>query len=519
MYNLNKIIIIFSLVVFSACSKNDKNMDANQSPNANFDKRYYNDSLPQILTDQVSANLGILVQIENPKDFINEYKYNQMLNILDRNASVIRANSEGVSKILLTNDTDIQGTIGNFILSLSIDLDETSVIKYFKTGYSEIKESMLINRELSNKIRVSLKDRQGVTLNNLAEVSEKLSFIGRQVEFAQDPSFQVLTLGEYFSITSEGASIDIKAPSRDIVIYLKGMIAARNQWHLMVDPILAEMNLKVSFQPGVFNATELLQLIANFKQNAVIFKSTLTQFSQIVLGKRWDCDYSKKVLLADYSFVGETLRAKLLELNPIPDNIEFDKILTELKESFQKKSVQLEDIVIDLPRTRASILKLQSFESLAVSQLEVKNFNKLKITKLVFQENSVDPILLVQGTHTLFLNLPTSAQAIETYLGQVALVNDFNTERFQLLEFAKKLGLTLDLQLSNYNSINTERIKSLNQWLLTGELSPELAVSLAIKELVVGVFNVETSPTQIKEVKLIINFNDFQPDRMKDILK
>ncbi len=520
MNRLSILLSAFLLTLISACSQ-----DSNKNKKMNYEKKpeqvkYYNESAPQLLTASVSSELGVLVQIDSPKDFSSEFKYNRMLQILKRNAPVIKANLGGVSKILITNSTSVRGEIGNILISLSYDLDETNVIKLFQTGVQELKDALIISKELSNKIGVSINDDVGVTPSNVSQVSEKLVNVSRQVEFFQDPTFRTLTLGNYFAVTSDGAIINIGADSTDIVTQLKEMISARNQWRIEILPLLANFGLQVTFQPGVLNAVELLKSIANLKQNLVIFKSTLTQFNQVVIGKRWDYDYANKVILADYSVTGEELRKILLDVNPVPDAIQFTQARKSLIDTLSQKGLILKDIIIDLPRTQSSLMKLQKFEADFLAYPKIANIEKLNISILNIQETSDTAITLVHGTHTLFLNLPISISTIESYLAQSVLTDAYNFEKFQLEDTVAKLNLKLDLQLKGHTALTIDRLHAVNNWLATGELSPEMISILNIKYLqIIATNDIQNYPTQLKDTYLILNMFNFQPEQMKNIIK
>jgi hypothetical protein len=476
--------------------------------------QYYSDSEIQQIAAQVSAELGITVTVSNSKDFVNEYKYRRVLNWMSKHKDEISLGLEGVEKILITTDFGIRESGGRYSVSVNMNTDEHSLVEFFQKDYKVYRDLDIVQKQLSSKIGVRVQDAIGLNTQTAATASNILLDLSKDVNFSDDASFKTLTLSDNFSLTEDGMTININAPYTAIATELKLAIDARITWKYQIAPLLQNLGLSLTYQPGVFTGAELKNVIINLKKDLITIKSLSYKFSKFYIGKRWAYDFNNATLLIDSKSNSEDLKNQLLSLNPPPSEIDLTDVKVNVKKILSDRGFTIEEVLIDLPLSNENLNLIRTFTSDIASRIELSHLKNLQVKVLHLNLNETR---FVSGTGVLLVKLPANLSEIESKLKNEYLNVQFLKAQTAIDNHAISIELDRQYRIVFTASLGTiEDLKGFNIWFLT--LTKETKVRLGIKQLIITL-DTTGNMTSFNRGILTINFYDFRPEKMSSILE
>jgi hypothetical protein len=490
--------------------------DNNPTP-ANNEPKYYTESESQQEANKVSQEIGINIDIANEKDFQNEYKYNRVLQILKRNKEVIIKNNTDLEKIYLSSEANssiyVSFTVTNkAVVQIGLNVTESELVSFFKEELKLRKKETILMAELKLAINLKIVDHIGINSDNLPAIKEKLIMLAKDVNFNQDPSFRTLEIGRSFLTTSEGLIIDINADYATILSNVKETIEMKLRASRDVAQVLAQVGVSITIQDGVFNPFELNQVLKFITDNAVLISTNSGEFKYVIIGKRWDFNLRSNTILIDYKANSESIREKLTSLNIKKDDSNYLSSAESIKKTLEVSGISLEAVIINLPKTSASMLDLKNSLTYLNTPTFISYLKSLGVK--IINLNNLES-RYVYGTKVLFIKVPLDS-TFEQKLKNDLLVNNILLLKTELRTISTTKRVTLEMEETVSTEAYLEDLKSLKLFL--AEHLDANTVS-AVKLVTIKTTSAQGSKTQFTNGTLTISFADFDPAKTAELLK
>lgn len=286
------------------------------------------------------------------------------------------------------------------------------------------------------------------------------------------------------------------------------------EWNAQVLPILQKLGLNLTYQPGVFTGAELSTAIASITQNqiATLIKSLNHQFSSIVIGKRWDQDLAHGVILMDYHATASEIAAKLQQFDRPTTDIDFVAAKSALNIVLSNRGIKIDQIIVDLPTTAASLDLVKQFTTDVASTVDVSLLQKLGARTLRL---NADTTGFVPYSNILYVRVPTSGSDLSQFLRSAIYKTAFEQMNLMLANDASNLGLTLSFNVTDaVTSVQNDRLSSFLQW-FAATVTPAVKANTKLTALVVTDAGYGTT---FAHGQLNVDLETFDPNQMPYIL-
>ncbi len=507
--------MVLAGATLAACMKSNSGNDPQAAPPSQKGDKYYSGNEP-LKTKTVSASraLGLAVKLKNDNDFANEYNYHRILDLLMRQQSRIHEQLTLLEGIMIDGTTQIEPQGARYIVHLGYNISENDLVDLISLALPNQHHHREAERRFALAMRpntISVVDLIGFRGGDIDAISSKLAEVATAVDFSSDSTFTTLQLSNTFAIVPSGMLINVSADADTIAQEIRAGIRARGYWQNEVVPTLRTLALEMTYQPGVFNAEQLMQVSEFAKRTARMIKGIPSVMRIFVVGHRFNADLAAKTMLLDYKASDLEVSNQIVRLKePAPTVVDFAVSKEGLLNALKDRNAQILQVEVDMPATAENIELVKRFTEQVVPLLDIESLNKLGYR--VLQLNAVE---VASTQAVLSIRLPASYSELNYRFASLLTMREFAdlTEAVNL-EVAR-MGVPLAMSTLIASQPVNKGLKDIKLWL--SEKASDYLLSKRVQSVTVIVDS--TAVSTFKTGLLTINLSDFSKERIERLLK